>query len=64
MAETYSLEEKNIIERVLCEMFSRKFLEDLAKETGLVKRERKIDQDIMFWWCSLIRLIRHFALTV
>lgn len=64
MAETYSLDEKNIIERVLCEMFSREFLEDLAKETGLVKRERKIYPDIMFWVLTFsfgVRLQRSLA---
>jgi putative transposase len=64
MAETYSLEEKNIIERVLCDMFPREFLEDLAKETGLVKRERKIDPGIMFWVLTFsfgVRLQRSLA---
>ncbi len=64
MAETYSLDEKNIIERLLCEMFSREFLEDLAKETGLVKRERKIYPVIMFWVLTFsfgVRLQRSLA---
>jgi putative transposase len=60
----HSLEDKNIIERNLCTMFSREFLNNLTTETGLVKRERKIDPVIMFWVLTLsfgVRLQRSLA---
>lgn len=60
----HSLEDTNIIERNLCTMFSREFLNNLTTETGLVKRERKIDPVIMFWVLTLsfgVRLQRSLA---
>jgi len=43
-------QEKNtIIERTLCEAYSPDWLRKTAKETGLIKRERKIDPVVMFW---------------
>lgn len=38
-----------IIEKDLCAIFSSEWLRDTARQTGLVKRERKIDPTIMFW---------------
>ena len=38
-----------IIEKDLCAIFSPEWLRDMARQTGLVKRERKIDPSIMFW---------------
>jgi IS4 transposase len=45
----YSFEEENLVERELCELFPPEWLRDKAKETGLIKRERKIDPVIIFW---------------
>jgi len=39
----------HIIEKDLCTIFSPEWLRNSARETGLVKRERKIDPVIMFW---------------
>lgn len=41
--------DKQIIEKDLCAIFSPEWLRDTARQTGLVKRERKIDPHIMFW---------------
>ena len=41
--------EKDIVERELVSMFDSRWLRAKAEETGLVKRERKIDPVIMFW---------------
>jgi putative transposase len=49
LANQYSLDEENLIERELCELFPSEWLRDKAKETGLIKRERKIDPVIIFW---------------
>jgi len=38
-----------IIEKDLCAIFSPEWLRNTALQTGLVKRERKIDPTIMFW---------------
>jgi IS4 transposase len=45
----YSLEEKNLVERELCDLFPPEWLREKAKDTGLIKRERKIDPVIIFW---------------
>jgi len=45
----YSLEEKNLVERELCELFPPEWLREKARDTGLIKRELKIDPVIMFW---------------
>jgi putative transposase len=42
-----------LIERTLCELFPPEWLREKAKETGLIKRERKIDPVIMFWTLSV-----------
>jgi len=49
MSGNYSIEDQNLIERELCELFPPEWLRETAKETGLIKRERKIDPVIMFW---------------
>jgi len=43
------ISDKCIIEKDLCTIFSPDWLRNAARETGLVKRERKIDPVIMFW---------------
>jgi IS4 transposase len=43
----------HIIEKNLCGIFSPDWLRQTAHETGLVKRERKIDPLIMFWVLTL-----------
>ena len=48
MVNHYSLEEKNLVERELCDLFPAEWLREKAKDTGLIKRERKIDPVIMF----------------
>ena len=37
----------------IVEMFPDDFLRDTARETGFVKRERKIDPVILFWVLTL-----------
>jgi IS4 transposase len=49
----YSFEEENLVERTLCELFPAEWLRNKAKETGLIKRERKIDPVIIFWVLSI-----------
>jgi len=64
MAEEHPTQDKDIIEYFLNNMFPKEYLRDLAKETGLVKRERKIDPVIMFWVLTLsfgVRLQRSLA---
>ncbi len=41
--------EPDVIEKDLCTLFSPEWLEHAAKETGLIKRERKITAVEMFW---------------
>ncbi len=41
--------EPNVIEKDLCTVFSPEWLRKTAQETGLIKRERKVDPTIMFW---------------
>ncbi|WP_394339395.1 IS4 family transposase [Methanosaeta sp. UBA356] len=53
MTRQYSFDDKNLIERTLCELFPPEWLRDKAKETGLIKRERKIDPVIMFWTLAI-----------
>lgn len=48
MAAERSLAEQSFIEKDLCTMFSPDFLRKTAAETGLIKRERKIDAVIIF----------------
>ena len=38
-----------IFERTLCETFPPEFLEKTAKETGVIKRKRKVDPVAIFW---------------
>lgn len=42
-----------VIEKALCEVFEPEWLRETAKETGLIKRERKIDPVVMFWVLTL-----------
>jgi len=54
----------HIAEETLNRMFSPEWLRETAKETGLVKRERKVDPVIMFWVLTLsfgVRLQRSLA---
>jgi len=44
---------KDIVEKELITMFESKWLRAKAMETGLVKRERKIDPVIMFWTLAI-----------
>jgi IS4 transposase len=60
----YSNMEQSFIEKDLCAMFSPEFLRKTAIETGLIKRERKIDAVVMFWVLTLsfgVRLQRTLA---
>jgi putative transposase len=41
--------QSNIIEEELSRLFSSEWLREKAKETGFIKRERKIDPVLMFW---------------
>ena len=41
--------EPDVVEKDLCTVFSPEWLEQAARETGLIKRERKIKPLIMFW---------------
>ena len=64
MAAERSLAEQSFIEKDLCTMFSPDFLRKPAAETGLIKRERKIDAVIIFWVLVLsfgVRLQRSLA---
>ena len=54
----------HIVEETLNRMFPPEWLRETARETGLVKRERKIDPVIMFWVLTLsfgVRLQRTLA---
>jgi putative transposase len=58
------LAEQAFIEKDLCTMFSPEFLRKTAVDTGLIKRERKIDAVVMFWVLTLsfgVRLQRTLA---
>jgi IS4 transposase len=44
-----SFDGDNLVERELCNLFPPEWLRNKAKETGLIKRERKIDPVIIFW---------------
>ena len=55
---------ESIAEKTLRAMFPEEWLREAAKETGLIKRERKIDPVIMFWVLTLgfgVRLQRSLA---
>lgn len=43
------ISDQYIIEKDLCTIFSPEWLRNAAHDTGLIKRERKIDPVIMFW---------------
>jgi IS4 transposase len=64
MATDCLIAEQSFIEKDLCTMFSPEFLRKTAIDTGLIKRERKIDAVIMFWVLTLsfgVRLQRTLA---
>jgi hypothetical protein len=42
-----------VVEEELARMFSPEWLRKTARETGLVKRERKVDPVVMFWVLTL-----------
>ena len=48
-----SFYEDNLVEKELCKLFPPEWLSDKAKETGLIKRERKIDPVIIFWTLTI-----------
>jgi len=55
---------KRAIKNPLRKMFPEEWLRQTARETGLIKRERKIDPTIMFWVLTLsfgVRLQRTLA---
>ena len=39
----------DVIEEDICNLFSKEWLRNAAKETGLIKRERKIEAFVMLW---------------
>jgi len=41
--------EPDVIEKDLCKLFPKEWLRTTAKETGLIKRERKIEAFVMLW---------------
>ena len=41
--------EPDVIEKDLCKLFPQEWLRNAAKETGLIKRERKIEAFVMLW---------------
>jgi len=47
------VERPRLIEKELNRLFSPEWLRETAKETGFLKRERKIDPALMFWVLSL-----------
>jgi len=54
----------SIVEKTLNEMFSPEWLRQTAKETKMIKRERKVDAVVMFWVMVLsfgVRLQRTLA---
>jgi putative transposase len=56
--------EPDVIEKDLCTAFSPEWLRKTAQETGLIKRERKVDPTIMFWVLAMsfgVRLERCLA---
>lgn len=51
--ETTSKKKPRVIEEELNRLFSPEFLHKTAKETGFIKRERKINPILMFWSLTL-----------
>lgn len=49
MISNTSFDGDYLVERELCNLFPSEWLRNKAKETGLIKRERKIDPVIIFW---------------
>ncbi|MDJ1421944.1 MAG: IS4 family transposase [Candidatus Methanoperedens sp.] len=64
MTKEYLSYDPQVIEKDLCNVFSPEWLEYAARETGLIKRERKIKPFIMFWVLVMsfgVRLERNLA---
>lgn len=64
MSEKYQSYDPQVIEKDLCTVFSPEWLEYAARETGLIKRERKIKSFIIFWVLVMsfgVRLERNLA---
>ena len=64
MSEKYQSYDPQVIEKDLCSVFSPEWLEYAARETGLIKRERKIKSFIIFWVLVMsfgVRLERSLA---
>ena len=53
MAGGYSSEDKHLLDGELCAIFPPEWLREKARDTGLIKRERKIDPVTMFWVLTL-----------
>jgi hypothetical protein len=49
MAKKHPIQKQGVIEEELNKLFSAEWLRKTAKETGFVKRERKIGPALMFW---------------
>jgi len=49
VAKKQEVQKQEVIEEELNKLFSAEWLRKTAKETGFVKRERKIDPALMFW---------------
>ena len=49
MASDVTLGDEHLLEKELCDMFPAEWLRAKARETGLIKRSRKIDPVILFW---------------
>ena len=41
--------EPDVIEKDLCKLFPKEWIRNAAKETGLIKRERKIEAFVLLW---------------
>ena len=58
------LDEQSVVEKDLCTIFAPEWLRSTAVESGLIKRDRKIDAAILFWVLVLgfgVRLQRTLA---
>jgi hypothetical protein len=49
MSKGFSSDDEHLLERELCAILPPEWLREKAKDTGLIKRERKIDPVTMFW---------------
>jgi len=53
MSKGFSSDDEHLLERELCAIFPPEWLREKARDTGLIKRERKIDPVTMFWVLTL-----------